>query len=71
MRLLVLAPLDQVEGGVEHERDARERLHGAVMEEESDAPTLVLFRREDLLGRLAVGCDDRLGLGRAGRRLLH
>jgi len=62
----VLAPLDQVEGGVEHERDARERLHGPVVEEEGDAPALVLLRGEDLLGRLAVAGDDRLGIG-AGR----
>jgi hypothetical protein len=37
------------------------------MEEEGNAPPLVLLRGEDLLGRLAVGCDDGLGLGRAGR----
>ena len=55
-RLLVLAAPDQVERGVEHERDARERLHGAVVEEERDAPPLVLLRSEDALGRL----DPRL-----------
>jgi hypothetical protein len=38
----------------------------AVVEEEGDAPPLILLRGEDLLGRLAVGCDDRLGVG-AGR----
>ena len=61
-RLLVLAAPDQVEGGVEHERDARERLHRPVVEEERDAPPLVLLGREDLLGqssrRLSVGFDD-------------
>jgi hypothetical protein len=36
------------------------------VEEEGDAPPLVLLCSEDLLGRLAVGCDDRLGIG-AGR----
>jgi hypothetical protein len=68
-RLLVLAAADEVEGGVQHQSDAREGLHGAVVEEQGDAPPLVLFRREDLLGRLAVRGDDRLGLG--ARRLLH
>ena len=39
--------------GVEHERDARERLHRPVVEEERDAAPLVLLGREDLLGQLA------------------
>ena len=63
----MLAAADQVEGGVEHEGDARERLHWAVVEEERDAPPLVLLRSEDALGRLALGGDDRLGLGGATR----
>jgi len=33
------------------------------VEEEGDAPPLVLFRREDLLGWLAVSRDERLGFG--------
>jgi hypothetical protein len=40
------------------------------VEEERDAPPLVLLRRENLLGRLAAGSDDRLGLG-ATRWLIH
>ncbi len=51
----MLAPADQVERGVEHQRNAGERLHRAVVQEERDPPPLVLFRREDLLGQLAVG----------------
>ena len=50
-RLLGLAALDEVERRVEHERDAGERLHRAVVEEERDAPPLVLLGGEDLLGR--------------------
>ena len=69
-RLLELATADQVERRVEHQRDAGERLHRAVVEEERDAPPLVLLRGEDLLGRVAGGCDERLGPG-AGRRVLH
>ena len=38
---------------VEHERDAGERLHRPVVEEQRDAPPLVLLGREDLLGQLA------------------
>jgi hypothetical protein len=37
------------------------------VEEERDTPPLVLLRCEDLLGRLAGGGDDRLGLARASR----
>ncbi len=49
-RLIVLTAADQVERGVEHERDSRERLHRPVVEEEGDAPPLVLLGGEDLLG---------------------
>ena len=51
--LLVLAAFDEVGDGVEHQRDAGERLHGPVVQEERDAATLVLLRGEDLLGDLA------------------
>src|SRR5205085_1843139 len=54
-RLLEVAAPDKVERGVEHERNAGERLHGPVMEEEGDPPPLILFRREDVLGQVAVG----------------
>ena len=39
---------------VEHERDAGERLHRAVVEEQRDAPPLVLLGREDLLCELGA-----------------
>ncbi len=48
MRLLVVAAPNELERSVEHERDAGERLHGAVVEEERDAPPLVLLGGEDL-----------------------
>ena len=67
-RLVGLAAADQVERCVEHQRHARERLHRAVVQEERDAPPLVLLRREHLLGRLAVRSGDRVALG-VGRRL--
>jgi hypothetical protein len=38
------------------------------VEKQRDAPPLVLFRCENLLGRLAVRGGDRVALG-AGRRL--
>jgi hypothetical protein len=57
-RLLEVAAPDEVERGVEHERDAGERLHRPVVEEEGDPPAFVLLRREDVLGQLAVGVVD-------------
>ena len=50
-RLLGLAALEEAQRRVEHERDAGERLHRAVVEEERDSPPLVLLGGEDLLGR--------------------
>jgi hypothetical protein len=51
--------------GVEHERDAGELLNGPIVEEERDAPTLVLLGRDQPLdARLrassAVGLDALL-----------
>ena len=54
-RLLRLSALEEVHRRVEHERDAGERLHRPVVEEERDAAALVLFRGEDLLGLAVVG----------------
>ena len=58
-RLLEIAAADQVEGRVDHQRDAGERLHGTVVEEEGDPAPLILLRREYLLGELAVGVVER------------
>ena len=57
-RLLELAAADQVERRVEHERDAGERLHRPVVEEERDAAPLVLLGCENLFGGLVVGVGD-------------
>ena len=56
-RLLGPAAADEVECGVEHQRDARQRLHRAVVEEERDPPPLVLLGGEHLLGQLARVVD--------------
>jgi len=57
--LLEIAAADQVERRVDHQRDAGERLHGTVVEEEGDPAPLILLRREHLLGELAVGVVER------------
>ena len=41
-----------IQACIEQERDPRQRLHRAVVEEERDAPTLVLLGGEDLVGRI-------------------
>src|SRR4029079_355301 len=45
-RVVELAGLDRVESRVEHQRDPGEVLDGAVVQEERDAPPLVLLRRD-------------------------
>src|SRR5205823_5164470 len=47
--VVVAALLDRVPDRVEHQRDARERLDGAVVEEEREAPPLVLLGSDELL----------------------
>jgi hypothetical protein len=43
------AVLDRVSDGVEHQGDAGERLHRAVVEEERDPAALVLLGSDELL----------------------
>ena len=50
--LMLDAALEKVGRRVEHERDARERLHRAIVKEQRDAATLILLGGEDLFGRM-------------------
>ena len=50
LRLVGPVLLDRVDDAVEHERDARHRLHWAVVEEERQPAPLLLLGRDQLVG---------------------
>ena len=49
LRLLAATLLDRVQACVEHQRDTRERLHGAVVQLVGKTPPLVLLRSQQLI----------------------
>ena len=60
--LRLLTARDEVRHRVEHQRDPGQRLNGPVVQEKCDAASLVLLRRERLLGQLATpGSVGRVG----------
>ena len=61
-RLFLAVGLDRGDHRVEHERDARHRLHGAVVEEQRQAATLFLFRGDQLVGEPRVLGREELEL---------
>ena len=61
LRVVELAGRDRVERGVEHQRDARQVLHGPVVEEERDPAAFVLLGRDQTgRARHPRSIDDRL-----------
>ena len=54
LRLVGPVLLDRVDDAVEHQRDARHRLHRAVVEEEREPAPLLLLGRDQLVGEPRV-----------------
>ena len=60
---LELALIDRVGNGVEHQRDAGERLNGPVVKEEREPAPLVLLGRDQTLGEPRALLTLRVILG--------
>ena len=56
-RGLEVPVVDRVPDGVQHERDPRKSLHGSVVEEQREAPALVLLCGDQLLGEPGALCS--------------